>query len=95
MGWGLVATHTFKSINVFYTLDLAFFPRPPGMRGRLQPVLVLVDILSQFIFLRKVKSAKGVAIAETLERLFTETGRVPQRLITDQVSIIHIFRSPT
>lgn len=64
--------------------DLAFFPLPVMRSNRCGAFLIVVENLSLFCWLRKVKSAKAVDVGDVFEQLLYKSGRVPGLLITDQ-----------
>lgn len=46
-------------------------------------VLVVIDVLSKYLWMRSLKEKRGISVANALRKIFLE-GRVPKRIRTDK-----------
>ena len=74
-----------SSINEFYDADLAEFPGNfPKFNSGLRYLLVLVDVLSRFIFVEPLNDKGETSIIKAFDNIFKKSNRICSRIRTDK-----------
>lgn len=73
-----------NSIDDQWQMDLADMNQLQSQNRNHRYILTVIDILSRYGFARPLKTKTGNEVAAAIESIFTESGRVPKRVQTDQ-----------